>query len=167
MTITHFASMTATALLLLATLASGISGAVAAESPGLKRQIERGRYLVNVAGCNTCHTAGFLASGLRTPESSRLTGSDIGHAGPWGVSYPTNLRLYFDLITEEQWLRAARETDRRPAMPYFALNAMSTSDLRAIYRYIRHLGPAGEPAPRAVAAGEPSPANAPLVRYGM
>jgi hypothetical protein len=24
---------------------------------------------------------------------------------------------------------------------------MSTSDLRALYRYVRHLGPAGKPAP--------------------
>lgn len=35
----------------------------------------------------------------------------------------------------------------RPPMPWFALHDMSDADLRAIYRYIRFLGPAGTPAP--------------------
>jgi hypothetical protein len=32
-------------------------------------------------------------------------------------------------------------------MPWFNVRDMSTSDLRSMYRYIRHLGPAGKPAP--------------------
>jgi len=31
-------------------------------------------------------------------------------------------------------------------MPWFNLRAMNDADLRAIYRYVRSLGPAGEPA---------------------
>jgi hypothetical protein len=32
-------------------------------------------------------------------------------------------------------------------MPWFALRDMSDEDLRAIYRYVRSLGPGGTPAP--------------------
>jgi hypothetical protein len=32
-------------------------------------------------------------------------------------------------------------------MPWFNVHAMSDRDLRALYRYIRHIGPAGEPVP--------------------
>lgn len=32
-------------------------------------------------------------------------------------------------------------------MPWFNVRAMTDADLRALYRYVRHLGPAGKPAP--------------------
>jgi hypothetical protein len=32
-------------------------------------------------------------------------------------------------------------------MPWFNVRDMTTRDLRALYRYVRHLGPAGKPAP--------------------
>jgi hypothetical protein len=35
-------------------------------------------------------------------------------------------------------------------MPFFSLNAMTEGDVRAIYKYIRWLGPAGVPAPNFV-----------------
>jgi hypothetical protein len=38
-------------------------------------------------------------------------------------------------------------------MPWFSLAALSDEDLRAMYRYIRSLGPAGDPAPLAAAPG--------------
>ena len=137
----------------------------AGESPALRKQIEQGRYLVNIAGCNSCHTPGYLATGSRTSDKMLLTGSDKGWRGSWGTTYAVNLRLYFDLITEDQWLQVAREVDRRPTMPYFALNAMSKSDLRTIYRYMRHLGPAGSPAPQALPPGGESPPA--YVQFGL
>jgi hypothetical protein len=39
-------------------------------------------------------------------------------------------------------------------MPWMSVNAMSDADVRALYRYIRSLGPAGELAPTPVAPGE-------------
>lgn len=71
----------------------------------------------------------------------------MGWRGPWGTTYPTNLRLYFQEITEGQWVQIAKEMQRRPPMPYFSLNAMSQADVRAMYAFIRSLGPAGKPAP--------------------
>ena len=50
-------------------------------------------------------------------------------------------------MTEEQWIKTAKTLKARPPMPWFNVRRMSTTDLRAIYRYVRQLGPAGKPAP--------------------
>jgi mono/diheme cytochrome c family protein len=110
-------------------------------------QVERGRYLVRIAGCNDCHTPNYPQSGGKVPESEWLTGDALGWRGPWGTTYPTNLRLYMQDLTEEQWVKKGKALSTRPPMPWFNVRDMSTSDLRALYRYIRHLGPAGKPAP--------------------
>jgi len=81
------------------------------------------------------------------PEDDWLRGSTLGRNGAWGTTYPTNLRLYLQDFTEEQWIERARTVKTRPVMPWFALNEMSEDDLRALYRYIRLLGAAGVPAP--------------------
>jgi mono/diheme cytochrome c family protein len=119
--------------------------------------IDRGRYLVMISGCNDCHTPNFLTSGGKTPEKDRLVGTKLGWRGPWGTTYATNLRLYFSGVTEEQWLYIASEIQRKPPMPYYSLNAMKQSDLKAIYRYIRFLGPAGNAAPPFVSPGKEPP----------
>ena len=55
-------------------------------------QIEAGRYLVKIGGCNDCHTPGYveklMMTGEAMPESEWLKGADVGFSGPWGVSYP-------------------------------------------------------------------------------
>ena len=110
-------------------------------------QVNRGRYLIKVAGCNDCHTAGYGPTGGKVPEAQWLTGDILGWNGPWGTTYPTNLRLYMQDLTEDQWVKKAKTLSARPPMPWFNVQAMSTSDLRAMYRYVRYLGPAGKPAP--------------------
>jgi hypothetical protein len=122
-----------------------------------KTDIERGRYLVAISGCNDCHTPGFLVGGNKIPEKDRLVGSELGWRGPWGTTYPANLRLYFQEITEDQWVRTAKEMQRRPPMPYYSLNSMAESDVRAMYKYIHSLGPAGKLAPKYVPADQAPP----------
>lgn len=78
----------------------------------------------------------------------------VGFRGPWGVSYPANLRRTVQDLTEEQWMLFAR-APRLPPMPWFALRDMSDSDLRDMYRYIRSLPASGESMPAAVAPGMP------------
>ncbi len=109
--------------------------------------IARGRYVVAIAGCNDCHTPNFAPSGGKTPEAEWLTGDALGWRGPWGTTYAPNLRLSMPRLTEDEWLKKARTLSTRPPMPWFNLHYMSEADLRAIYRYVRHLGPAGKPAP--------------------
>lgn len=109
--------------------------------------VKRGRYLVMIAGCNDCHTAGFAPSGGKVPESQWLAGDALGWRGPWGTTYPVNLRLYMQQLTEDEWVKKAKTLSTRPPMPWWALHAMSERDLKALYRYVRQLGPAGKPAP--------------------
>jgi len=114
--------------------------------------ISHGRYLVTISGCHDCHTPGHMQNGGHAPPANWLTGSAVGFQGPWGVSYPANLRLTVQSMTEAQWLVYAR-AQRRPPMPWFNLREMNDQDLIDIFRYIRSLGPAGVAAPAAVAPG--------------
>ena len=108
--------------------------------------IAHGRYLTRIAGCNDCHTADYGESGGKVAEAESLTGVAMGFKGPWGVTYPSNLRLLVRKMDEQAWVKYAREP-RRPPMPWFALRDMTDSDLRAIYRYIHSLGAKGVEAP--------------------
>jgi mono/diheme cytochrome c family protein len=125
------------------------SSAVAAEQKShhaSAAELARGKYLVRIAGCNDCHTPGYLQTDGKVDEKIWLTGSPLGWRGPWGTTYASNLRLVLQSLSEEQWLKYIR-MPRRPPMPWFNAAAMSDQDLRAIYAYVRKLGPAGEPAP--------------------
>ena len=73
------------------------------------RQIERGRYLVKISGCNDCHTAGYAMTGGNIPESQWLMGDKLGWRGPWGTTYPANLRSAYKL-TYARPVGAARES---------------------------------------------------------
>jgi mono/diheme cytochrome c family protein len=124
--------------------------------------IERGRYLVKTAGCNDCHTPGYAQSGGQVREDIWMTGDALGYQGPWGTTYPINVRLYFQALSEQQWLQIARNP-ARPPMPWFALRDMSDADLRALYHYVRSLGTGGTAAPEYVAPGQP--VTTPVVRF--
>ena len=112
-----------------------------------KKLIERGKYMVRMGGCNDCHTDGYLMNDGQTPVSEWLKGSGFGWRGPWGTTYPPNLRLFVKDLSEKQWIKTAKTLKRRPPMPWFNLNKMSDSDLRAIYHFIKSLGEPGNPAP--------------------
>lgn len=109
--------------------------------------VKRGRYVALIGGCNDCHTAGYAPSGGKVPESEWLMGDALGWRGPWGTTYATNLRLYFQAMSEQEWLSKAKSLSARPPMPWFNVRAMSTTDQRALYRYVRSLNPVGKPAP--------------------
>jgi mono/diheme cytochrome c family protein len=126
----------------------------AAEHVAASSQIDAGRYLVKIGGCNDCHTPGYvMTNGASPAEPEWLTGDAMGYAGPWGVSYPANLRLSFQNMTEQEFVEMARAGQGRPPMPWPSLMTMSDQDLSAIYVYIRSLGPKGEPAPAPLSPG--------------
>lgn len=117
------------------------------------QMIERGRYLMATSGCNDCHTDGYMQREGAVTVDKWLTGSAVGFSGPWGTTYPTNLRLLVQQLSEAQWLDHARAA-RRPPMPWFNLRAMNDDDLKAMYWFVRSLGAAGEPAPQYVPPGQ-------------
>lgn len=122
--------------------------------PSERGSIERGRYLVKIAGCNDCHTPGYMQTGGKVPEVQWLVGDKLGWRGPWGTTYPANLRLYMQTVSEDQWIKMAKTKELRPPMPWFNIRAMTEHDLFSIYRFIRHLGPAGDPAPAYLQPGQ-------------
>lgn len=155
--------MSALSLILLAGLAA--SPASSAPSVPSAAQIERGRYLSVIGSCNDCHTPGYAPSGGKVPEAQWMTGDALGFAGPWGTTYPSNLRLRLGGMSVDEFKAYARALKTRPPMPYWALNTMSDADLEALWAFVRSLGPAGAPAPTALPPGHE--AAGPVVRFPM
>lgn len=109
--------------------------------------LAHGRYLTVIGGCNDCHTEGYAETGGKVPQKDWLQGSVIGHRGPWGTTYAPNLRVKLAAMSEAEWIKYAQTLKARPPMPWFTLNQWSDTDLRALYRFVRDLGPAGAAAP--------------------
>jgi mono/diheme cytochrome c family protein len=119
-----------------------------AAAHGASPQLERGKYLVVVAGCSDCHTPGGL---LGHPDTARLLGgSDVGFAIPsHGVLVGPNLTPDKDTglgsWTERQIVTAittgARPDGRMlaPIMPWEALSHLTKSDALAIAVYLKSL----------------------------
>jgi mono/diheme cytochrome c family protein len=130
------------------------TAAAAAAASLNQQQVERGRYLARIAGCNDCHTPGYAASDGQVPERLWLTGDSFGWRGAWGTTYGSNLRLFVNGMSEDQWVEVARTLKRKPPMPWFNLNKMSEPDLRALYQFIVSLGEPGQAAPTFVPPGQ-------------
>lgn len=125
--------------------------------------LRRGRYLVEIGGCNDCHTAGYAPSGGQVPESQWLLGDALGWNGPWGTTYASNLRLQLGAMDAAAFRTYARHLRARPPMPYWSLNTMTDDDLDALLAYVKSLGPAGSPAPAALPPGVAP--QGPVVRF--
>ena len=139
------------------TAAAGRTPFPAAQAADATALVERGAYLAATSGCNDCHTAGYPESGGQAPRERWLTGSPLGWQGPWGTTYAANLRLKVAGMDEAEWLQYTATLHARPPMPDFNVRAMSEADRRALYRFIRSLGPAGEPAPAYLPPGTEAP----------
>lgn len=129
-------------------------GTSAGPTEASKDQVQRGRYLIQVSGCNDCHTPNYGSKNGQVDDKLWLTGDALGWAGPWGTTYATNLRLMMADMNEQQWIHHARNMRPRPPMPWFNVRAMSDTDLKAIYAFTRSLGPGGAPVPAYVPPGK-------------
>jgi mono/diheme cytochrome c family protein len=131
--------------LVVATAIVGVSAASAAET-----QVERGKYLVTITGCNDCHTPGAL---LGKPDFSRtLGGSDVGFGIP-GVGVFVGQNLTPDKETglggwtTDQIIAAITKGERPdgrklfPVMPWPALANLTADDAQAIVAYLKSLPP--------------------------
>lgn len=155
-----------TSAMFVAALGTTLVLAMPAAQAGSERPrdpVALGRYLVRTAGCNDCHSPGYGQQAGKTPEATWLTGDALGWRGPWGTTFPTNLRLFVAPLSESQWLQHVRTMRPRPPMPWFNLRDMSDTDVGAIYRYLKAAGPAGRPAPVYLPPGQP--VNSPVVQF--
>ncbi len=116
--------------------------------------IEQGRYLTVIGGCNDCHTPEWVKKPFQIPDSQWLTGDNLGFNGPWGTTYPTNLRKLASSMTEESWVALTKNLKTRPPMPWWILNAMTENDLKSMHRFLKSLGDAGEVEPAFLPPGE-------------
>lgn len=183
----------ASAILALAALAGGYGLAVAADTrtgaPSADL-VARGRYLATVAGCSDCHTPLKLGPDGPEPDSSRLlaghpeelvmpppepapgpwawagAGTNTAFAGPWGVSYASNLtpddNTGIGIWTEEIFVNTLRSGRHwgvarpiLPPMPWPNYARMTDEDLKAVYAYLRTVPPVHNLVPDSVPAPPP------------
>jgi mono/diheme cytochrome c family protein len=135
-------------LCVLVLAAAGIVSAVA--SSAADSQIERGKYLVTISGCNDCHTPGYF---LGKPDFSRtLAGSDVGFTIPGlgafvGRNLTPDKETGLGNWTDDQIISAftagIRPDGRRlaPIMPWRELAHLTSDDAHAIVAYLRSLPP--------------------------
>jgi mono/diheme cytochrome c family protein len=124
-----------------------------ADSPSAEI-LARGRYMVITGHCNNCHTAGYQQRAGKISEKDWLTGRDIGHRGPWGTTYPTNLRVNVNRMSEEEWVSYASTLRARPGMPSWSLRDTNVGDLRAMYQFIKSLGSSDVPSRQPLPPGQ-------------
>ena len=115
--------------------------------------IDRGRQVIQTMGCNSCHTQDYMIKRSNIPEEDWLLGSTLGFYGTYGTAYPTNLRLLLNNMTEDEWLALAKQMRDDSPMAWVMLSTTVDQDLRAIYKFVKNLGPKGTPALSRLPAG--------------
>jgi len=112
--------------------------------------VVRGRYLVTIMSCNDCHTPGYFYGQPDTLR--RLSGSELGWVGPWGVVHARNLTP--DTATgigkwsKEEIVKALRSgntpdgSQLAPIMPWMNYaSILDDNDAMAIASYLKSLPP--------------------------
>ena len=146
----------------------------------MRRVVDRGRYLVELLGCGSCHTDGAL---IGAPRQDRLlSGSTVGiaYTNPLeyddpGVVFAPNLtpdnETGLGLWSEAQIIGAVREGQGRHGrrrilvMPWQAYTSIRYDDAYAIAKYLQNLTPVSHQVPADVAPGRPT-ANS-YVHFGV
>ncbi len=141
---------------------SSASASVGAMPPSAEPAVQAptmeqaGEYLTIVGSCNDCHTQNWTASKGKVAPADRFAGLDVGFRGEWGTVYGKNLRTITQRQSEDHWvqvLKTADDGDGKPPMPWWNTALMSDRDLRAMYRYIKSLGPNTKGVPRNLRPG--------------
>ena len=118
---------------------------------------QAGEYLTIAGSCNDCHTQGWVEKKGKVPPADRFAGLNVGFRGEWGTVYGKNLRTITQRQSEDHWvqvLKTADGGDGHPPMPWWNTALMNERDLRAMYRYIKSLGPNTNGVPRSLPAGK-------------
>ena len=121
-----------------------------------REQVERGKYLVNLALCTDCHTPGYF---FGKPDMARfLGGSEVGfHIPDLGVFHGPNLtpdnETGLGRWSTEQ-IVTAFTTGTRPdgrilasIMPWHAFSQLTRQDAQAIAAFLKSLPPVSNKVP--------------------
>lgn len=143
-------------------------------------QLARGRYLVGLLGCGSCHTDGSLVG---DPDPQRLlagSSTGIAYTSPFiddnpGVVYPANLTPDMEtglgLWTMERLVTMIRvgttehSASSIPVMPWPAYASITNDDALSIAAYLKSLPPVHHQVPENVSPGDES--VAPYVHFGV
>jgi mono/diheme cytochrome c family protein len=112
-----------------------------------------GERISIIGGCHDCHTAGYNESGGVIDPAAALKGASVGFQGPWGTTYPANLRLVSSGMSEDKWVGYLRNLKTAPPMPWYNLHHFTEEESRSLHQYIASLGDPGDPAPKNVPPG--------------
>ena len=147
-----------------------------APPPASSDLVGGGRYLVTIMGCNDCHTPYKMGKtgpepdmtrmlsghpeGLKMPPPPKLempwgmvgAATNTAWAGPWGISYTSNLtpdqNTGIGIWTEDMFIRAMRTgkhmgTSRTilPPMPWPWYGKMRDDELKAVFAYLKSIPP--------------------------
>ena len=132
-------------------------------------QVSKGKYLVELLGCGSCHTDGALVG--KPNFSKSLAGSRVGiaYTNPLqqkhpGVVYPANLTSDVDtglgswsdkdIVRAIQYGVDKHGRQQLPVMPWLAYTKVRDKDAYAIVAYLRSLPPIEHRVPRHVLPGQ-------------
>jgi len=144
----------------------------------LEGRIKQGKYLVTVMGCNDCHSpkkngangpvvipelmlSGFPADRPRAKFEDKLIKEGFavlypdltGAAGPWGVSYASNLTpddtglngwtlaQFKKALTEGKYNGMDNIRMLLPPMPWQDFASLTDDDVKAIFSYLQSIKP--------------------------
>lgn len=153
-----------------------------------EEKVKRGEYLVTVIGCGDCHTPKKMTPQGPVPDMERflsgynaeiplgaydtatansgrwvlMAGDLTAAAGPWGVSFASNLtpdgtglgNWNFDAfrraMREGKYKGIENSRPLLPPMPWFNFKHMTDDDLESIYEYLRTIKPVKNLVPQAI-----------------
>ncbi len=149
------------------------------EQRSSQEQISRGAFLVNIGGCHHCHTPKTVTARGPVPDETRslmgapadtkvapippgvlspagwgaLATHDLTTwAGPWGVSFASNLTpdkaTGLGSWTEAAFIKSMRTGKHKgvlreilPPMPWQDIGKLGDNDLKAVFAYLKTLKP--------------------------
>jgi mono/diheme cytochrome c family protein len=143
--------------------AGGTGSTASGSTMTLADSIELGRHLSIIGGCNDCHTPGLLYG---APDTTRLlSGSELGWAGPWGVSYPRNLTPDVETglgsWSSDDIVKALRTGQRPdgspllPPMPWPNYARLTDLEIHSLVAYLKSIPPVKHAMPKQIPPGQP------------
>ena len=172
-------------LVVVAVAVMAIAGVASQQAParggGSGVSVERGRYLVTVQDCNGCHTPfkngepDMTRMLMGHPQDVRVTAgptlpagfstaindTNTAWAGPWGVSFTTNLTpdraTGIGAWSEQNFVDAIRLGKKSgvgrqllPPMPWKMYANLTDDDLKSLFAYLKTVKPIANRVPNAI-----------------